>query len=123
MMENLENDADIEEKYFALKRKLLLYLDSKKDNLTIQLILNLYLYNTNLITKNEQIIRIIKNELFIILKNHDTFRYFFYNNHINDKILLKIIPHLKYEHFIKNKRINKEGEDSLKMFFVLKGNV
>ena len=62
-MENLKNDTDIEENYFALKRKLLLYLDSKKDNLTIQLILNLYLYNTNLITKNEQIIRIIKNEL------------------------------------------------------------
>ena len=122
-MENLKNDTDIEENYFALKRKLLLYLDSKKDNLTIQLILNLYLYNTNLITKNEQIIRIIKNELFLILKNHDTFRYFIYNNHINDKILLKIIPYLKYEHFIKNKIINKEGEDSLKMFFVLKGNV
>ena len=122
-MENLKNDTDIEENYFALKRKLLLYLDSKKDNLTIQLILNLYLYNTNILTKNEQIIRIIKNELFIILKNHDTFRYFFYNNHINDKILLKIIQHLKYEHFIKNKIINKEGEDSLKMFFVLKGNV
>ena len=119
----LENDTDIEENYFALKRKLLLYLESKKDALTIQLILNLYLYYTNLIIKNEQAIRIVTNELFITLKNHDTFRYFFYNNHINDKIILKLIPFLKYEHFNKNKIIDKEGEDSLKMFFILKGNV
>jgi hypothetical protein len=119
----LENDSDIEENYFALKRKLLLYLESKKDALTIQLILNLYLYYSNLIIKNEQAIRIVTNELFITLKNHDTFRYFFYNNHINDKIILKLIPYLKYEHFNKNQIIDKEGEDSLKMFFILKGNV
>ena len=121
--ENIQNDIDIEEKYSALKRKLLLNPELKKDLLTTQLIINLYSYNANLLINNNQEIRITKNKIFISLKNHDAFRYFFYNNHIEDKILMKIIPHLKYEHFTQNKTIIKEGDDSLKMYIILSGNV
>ena len=121
--EKIKNDFNIEENFFALKRKLLSLSELKKDLFTIQLILNLYLYFSNeLINKNHGI-RILKNELLISIKNHETFRYFLYNNRIDDNTLLKIIPHLKYEHFSTNKIICKEGEDSLNMYFILKGNV
>ena len=121
--ENIQNDIDIEEKYSALKRKLLLNPELKKDLLTTQLIINLYSYNANLLINNNQEIRITKNKIFISLKNHDAFRYFLYNNHIDDKTLLKIIPGLKYEQIIKNNIIYKEGDESLKMYFILKGRV
>jgi CRP-like cAMP-binding protein len=57
------------------------------------------------------------------MKNHDTFRYFLYNNRIDEKILLKIIPHLKYEHIPKNIYFIREGDNSAQMFFILKGKV
>ena len=120
---NENNDYNIEENYYGLKRKLFISNELKNDIKTVELILNLFLLNANLLIKNYRDIRILKNQLFLLLKNHDTFRYFFYNNKINDDILLKIIPHLKYRHITKNKIICKEGEDSLYMYFILKGNI
>ena len=120
---NEKNDCNIEENYYALKRKLLISHELKNDFKTVQLILNLFLFNINSLIKNFGDIRIIKNQLFLLLKNHNTFRYFLYNNRIDDDTLLKIIPHLKYRHITKNKIICKEGEDSLHMYFILKGNI
>ena len=121
--ENIEDEHNIEENYFSLKRNLLLFPELQKDLLTVQLILSLYLYFANSLINNKQEIRNLIKDLIILLKNHDTFRYFLYNNNIDDNILLKLIPHLKYEHFTKNKFIIKQGEDSLNMYFVLKGNI
>ena len=122
LFKDLENDFSIEENYYLLKKKLSYLQEFKNDILTIKLILNLYLYNANSLMKKQEL-RNIKDELFVILKNHDTFRYFLYNNHIEDKILLKLIPYLKYKYFTKNEIICKEGEDSLNMYFILKGKV
>ena len=123
LIKDLEKDFSIEENYFSLKKTLSKCKELKKDFLTVKLILNLYLYKVYSLINDNQELRIIKDELFVLLKNHDTFRYFLYNNHIDDKILLKLIPYLKYEYFAKNKIIIKEGEDSLNMYFILKGNV
>ena len=102
LFKDLENDFSIEENYYLLKKKLSYLQEFKNDILTIKLILNLYLYNANSLMKKQEL-RNIKDELFVILKNHDTFRYFLYNNHIEDKTLLKLIPYLKYKYFTKNK--------------------
>ena len=121
-LENAKNDYNIVENYYALKRILISH-ELKNDFQTVQLILNLFLLNANLLMKNSGDIKIIKNQLFLLLKNHNTFRYFLYNNRIDDETLLKIIPHLKYRHITKNKIICKEGDDSLYMYFILKGNI
>ena len=119
--QNIFDDAKIEQYYLFLKRKL---SEELKNNFqTLQLILNIFLFNSYSLIKNLQETRILKKEIFILLKNHDAFRYFFYNNGINDKTLFKIIPHLKYKHFIKNKIICKEGDDSLYMYFILSGRI
>ena len=119
--QNIFDDAKIEQYYLFLKRKL---SEELKNNFqTLQLILNIFLFNSYSLIKNLQETRILKKEIFILLKNHDAFRYFFYNNGINDITLFKIIPHLKYKHFIKNKIICKEGDDSLYMYFILSGRI
>ena len=119
---NINDDVNFD--YFTLKRKLLISNGLKKDIQSLQLILDIFLYKAySLIKNNDEIIRPIKKDLFLLIKNHDTFRYFLYNNNIDDNTLLKIIPHLKYKHFIENEIIFKEGEDSLYMYFILKGKV
>ena len=118
---NINDDINFD--YFTLKRKLLISNGLKKDIQSLQLILDIFLYKAYSLIKNNDEIRPIKKDLFLLIKNHDTFRYFLYNNNIDDNTLLKIIPHLKYEHFIENEIIFKEGEDSLYMYFILKGKV
>ena len=118
---NINDDINFD--YFTLKRKLLISNRLKKDIQSLQLILDIFLYKAYSLIKNNDEIRPIKKDLFLLIKNHDTFRYFLYNNNIDDNTLLKIIPHLKYKHFIENEIIFKEGEDSLYMYFILKGKV
>ena len=118
---NINDDINFD--YFTLKRKLLISNGLKKDIQSLQLILDIFLYKAYSLIKNNDEIRPIKKDLFLLIKNHDTFRYFLYNNNIDDNTLLKIIPHLKYKHFIENEIIFKEGEDSLYMYFILKGKV
>ena len=129
LFNNLESEDNISESFFYLKRNLLSLEEIAKDNLSMNLILQLYLYHANLLMKGkikeltEKKFEIILKEILNILKNHDTFRYFLYNNRIDDKTLLKIIPQLKYEYIMKNKYFIKEGDNSTKMFFILKGKV
>ena len=118
---NINDDINFD--YFTLKRKLLISNGLKKDIQSLQLILDIFLYKAYSLIKNNDEIRPIKKDLFLLIKNHDTFRYFLYNNNIDDNTLLKIILHLKYKHFIENEIIFKEGEDSLYMYFILKGKV
>ena len=118
---NINDDINFD--YFTLKRKLLISNGLKKDIQSLQLILDIFLHKAYSLIKNNDEIRPIKKDLFLLIKNHDTFRYFLYNNNIDDNTLLKIIPHLKYKHFIENEIIFKEGEDSLYMYFILKGKV
>lgn len=126
---NYEDDEDIEESFFDLKRNLLSFKEISKDNGSINLILQIFLFKANSSMKSgikemkEKKIEGIKKEILNIIKNHDTFRYFLYNNRIDEKILLKIIPHLKYEHIPKNSYFIREGDNSTQMFFILKGKV
>ena len=121
--QNIYDELNIEQYYLSLKRKLLFSEELKKDFQTLQLILNIFLFKSYSLIKNFQETRILKKEIFILLKNHDAFRYFLYNNGIDDNTLFKIIPHLKYKHFIKDRIICKEGDDSLCMYFILSGRI
>ena len=121
--EIINSDFNIDESYSKLRRKLLSNPELAKDIKTLELIMSFFLYNINILLNDTQEIRISKNELFISLKDHDAFRYFLYNNRIDDNTLIKLIPYLKYTHYQKNEIIFKEGEDSLQMYFILKGKV
>ena len=121
--EIINSDFNIDESYSKLRRKLLSNPELAKDIKTLELIMSFFLYNINILLNDTQEIRISKNELFISLKDHDAFRYFLYNNRIDDNTLIKLIPYLKYTHYQKNEIICKEGEDSLQMYFILKGKV
>ena len=65
----------------------------------------------------------VTNKIFFILKNYNFFFFFFSHYHIDDKSILKIIPLLGYQFYAKNKYIYKEGDNSSKMFFILKGRI
>ena len=121
--EIINSDFNIDESYSKLRRKLLSNPELAKDIKTLELIMSFFLYNINILLNDTQEIRISKNELFISLKDHDAFRYFLYNNRIDDNTLKRLIPYLKYTHYQKNEIIFKEGEDSLQMYFILKGKV
>ena len=68
--------------------------------------------------KNELILSILENmkkkNLFFFLLN-------FYK--INDDLLKKIIPHLKYEHCQKGAHIYNENDFSFKFYFLIKGSI
>ena len=129
LFDNVKCDDDIDENLIYLKRKLISSQEFSRDNKTIPLILAFYLFNANLsITQNNiefDDIKLdnLKNDIIIQLKSHDAFRYFIYNNHIDDKTLLKVIPYLKYEYILKDTYFSKEGDISSKMYFILKGKV
>ena len=123
------DDLNNEESIFYLKRRLLSYPELSKDTATINLIFSICLYNDNLSKnkikskKDEKIIENLKKQIFTLIKNHNTFHYFLYNNHIDDKTLIKIIPYMKYEYILKDNYFSKEGDNSTKMYFILKGKV
>ena len=119
----LKSNEIMDETYIDLKMKLSSFPEMSKDNTTIQLILSIFSLKVNTLKKDEIKIEFLINNIIKLMKAHDAFRYFIYNNHIDDKILLKIIPHLKYEHILKNVCFSKEGDISNKIYFILKGQV
>ena len=128
LFENIKNDNNIEDIFNYLKRQLMSCPEFIKDYTTIPLILTFFLYNANLSkpqkNKTDEIkIENLKNDIIKLLKSHDAFRYFIYNNYIDDKTLLKVIPYMKYEYILKDTYFSKEGEISTKMYFILKGKV
>ena len=99
-----------------------------KDQLTKNLILLLIRFkqlNNEESKENES--EEIKNNLikkiFNILKTHKTFCVYFYNNHVDDSIIFKLIPYLNYEYYEKGKYICKEGDSATEIYFVLKGEI
>ena len=119
----LKSNEIMDETYIDLKMKLSSFPEMSKDNTTIQLILSIFSLKVNTLKNDEIKIEFLINNIIKLMKAHDAFRYFIYNNHIDDKILLKIIPHLKYEHILKNVCFSKEGDISNKIYFILKGQV
>ena len=124
------DDMKAEESFFDLKRQLFSYPELSQDNATINLILSISFFNDYLLKNNNNKLKYgdhklenVKKELFNLIKNHNTFHYFLYNNNIDDKTLMKIIPYLKYEFISKNTYFSKEGDISTKMYFILKGKV
>ena len=98
----LKSNEIMDETFIYLKMKLSSFPEMSKDNTTIQLILSIFSLKVNTLKNDEIKIEFLINNIIKLMKAHDAFRYFIYNNHIDDKILLKIIPHLKYEHILKN---------------------
>jgi len=119
----LKSNEIMDETFIYLKMKLSSFPEMSKDNTTIQLILSIFSLKVNTLKNDEIKIEFIKSNIIKLMKAHDAFRYFIYNNHIDDKILLKIIPYLKYEHILKNVCFSKEGDISNKIYFILKGQV
>ena len=119
----LKSNEIMEETFIYLKMKLSSFPELSKDNNTINLILSIFSLKVNTLKNDEIKIEFIKNNIIKLMKSHDAFRYFIYNNHIDDKILLRIIPYLKYEHILKNVCFSKEGDNSNKIYFILKGQV
>ena len=65
----------------------------------------------------------VTKKIFKILKNYKLFFFFFSHYKIDDKSIIKIIPLLGYQYFQKNNYIFKEGDNSSKMYFILKGKI
>ena len=62
-------------------------------------------------------------KIFKILNNYKLFFFFFSHYNIDEKVILKIIPLLRYKFYPKNEYIFKEGDNSSKMYFILHGNI
>ena len=65
----------------------------------------------------------ITKKIFKILKNYKLFFFFFSHYKIEDKALIKLIPLLEYHYYPKNNYIFREGDNSSKMYFILKGKI
>jgi len=65
----------------------------------------------------------ITQTIFNILKNYKLFFFFFSHYKIDDKSILKIIPLMFYEFYPKDSYIFKEGDNTTKLYFILKGKV
>ena len=68
--------------------------------------------------KNELILSILEN-----MKKKNLFFFFLNFYKINDDLLKKIIPHLKYEHCQKGAHIYNENDFSFKFYFLIKGTI
>ena len=68
--------------------------------------------------KNELISSILEN-----MKKKNLFFFFLNFYKINDDLLKKIIPHLKYEHCQKGAHIYNENDFSFKFYFLIKGSI
>ena len=112
-----------------LKQKLMENDELKDDNNAINLI---YLINQlngavpksyfDIKDPNNDALYVTK-KIFKILKNYKLFFFFFSHYKIDDKSIIKIIPLLGYQYFQKNNYIFKEGDNSSKMYFILKGKI
>ena len=65
----------------------------------------------------------VTKKIFYILKNYKIFFFFFSHYQIDNKSIIKIIPLLGYQYYSKNQYIFKEGDNSSKMYFILKGKI
>ena len=65
----------------------------------------------------------VTKKIFTILKNYKIFFFFFSHYKIDDRTILKLIPLLGYRNYSKNEYIYKEGDNSSKMYFILKGTI
>ena len=95
-----------------------------------QLILLIFQLNGSNLNNNrnstydpENITLTIMKEFLKLFEKYNFFFYFFCHYRINNNIILKIIPYIKYEFFEKNELICKEGEPCSKFYFLLKGKI
>ena len=95
-------------------------IENFKDNkIDFNILLSIYKLKNKRLEENNR--NIYLNRIYDNIKKKNIFYYFTSLYHINDSLLKKIIPHLKYEFHKKNTHIYKESEFNLKLFFVLKG--
>ena len=128
--QSIQESPDFISNEFELTNRKI-FLDSCPEISNDQLSKNLILLVTQLnLLKNEEYTEeteetknyLIKT-IFSILKTHKAFCVYFYNNHIDDSAIMKIIPHLNYEYYEKEKYICKEGDNANEVFFLLKGEI
>ena len=67
-------------------------------------------------------LQIIK-KIFELLNSINIFLFYFKHYKIDDKIVQKIIPNLKYNYYKKNDIVFKEGDSSNRFYFLLKGKI
>ena len=67
-------------------------------------------------------LQIIK-KIFELLNSINIFLFYFKHYKIDDKIVQKIIPNLKYNYYKKNDTVFKEGDPSNRFYFLLKGKL
>ena len=72
-------------------------------------------------TKSEALI--ILKKIIELLRQINIFLFYFKHYRIDEKIILKIIPNLRYSFYQKNELIFKEGDISNKFYFLIKGKV
>ena len=80
---------------------------------------NYYFINEDTKSEATIIIKKIKE----LLKNINIFLFYFKHYKIDDKIVQKIIPNLKYDYYKKNDLIFKEGDPSNRFYFLIKGKI
>ena len=81
-------------------------------------------YTTSFIKETTKIIALktIK-KIMELFTQMDIFFYYFKYYRIDEKIIQKLIPNLKYDFYPKNSIVFKEGEYSTKFYFLLKGKI
>ena len=126
----LSSEKEIREFRFDLKTH---HPELAKEENIIQLLVNIKtlkginpLVNNNVFyiseeTRSEALL-IVKKTL-ELLKQINIFLFFFQHYRMDDRIVQKIIPNLKYNFYKKDELIYKEGDSSNSFYFLIKGKV
>jgi hypothetical protein len=91
--------------------------DFKKDPLNFELLYTIIKLSNPVLRSNKNEKKILINEILEIMKNRKLFFYFITFCSINDDILKKLIPSLKYDYCNKDHYIYKENDISEKFYF------
>jgi CRP-like cAMP-binding protein len=97
--------------------------DFKKDSLNFELLYTIIKLSNPVLRSNKNEKKNLINEILEIMKNRKLFFYFITFYSINDDILKKLIPSLKYDYCNKDHYIYKENDISEKFYFLIKGKI
>ena len=112
-----------------LKQKLLENEDLNNDHNVINLIYLIHQLNGaipktyfDIKDPNNDALYVTK-QIFNVLQEYNLFFFFFSHYKIDNKSIIKLIPLMGYQYYEKNTYIYKEGDNSSRMYFILKGKI
>ena len=112
-----------------LKQKLLENEDLKNDNNAVNLIYLIHQLNGaipktyfDIKDPNNDALYVTK-QIYNALQEYNLFYFFFCHYKIEEKSIIKLIPLMGYQYYEKNSYIFKEGDNSSRMYFILKGKI